>query len=255
MLAATDRPAFRTGFGPMPAGFDHVPFGNMNALRAAMGPHVAAVMIETVQGEGGAKQVPDHYLAEARAAADEFGALLIADEVQAGIGRTGHLFSFEASGVQPDIVALAKGLAGGFPVGAVIASAAVGSAMTPGTHGSTFGGNPLAMAAAAVVLEVLTEDGFMQDVRDRAAYLDAALNGLHNAFPAAISEIRGRGFLRGICLADHIDVMALVAALRDDHVLCVPAAENTLRLLPPLIISRDEIDILMAALHRKLNAA
>jgi acetylornithine/N-succinyldiaminopimelate aminotransferase len=255
MLAATDRPAFRTGFGPMPAGFDHVPFGNMNALRAAMGPHVAAVMIETVQGEGGAKQVPDHYLADARAAADEFGALLIADEVQAGIGRTGHLFSFEASGVQPDIVALAKGLAGGFPVGAVIASAAVGSAMTPGTHGSTFGGNPLAMAAAAVVLEVLTEDGFMQSLRDRAAYLDAALNGLHNAFPAAISEIRGRGFLRGICLADHIDVMALVAALRDDHVLCVPAAENTLRLLPPLIISRDEIDILMAALHRKLNAA
>ena len=255
MLAATDRPAFRTGFGPMPAGFAHVPFGNMNALRAAMGPHVAAVMIESVQGEGGAKQVPDDYLADARAAADEFGALLIADEVQAGIGRTGHLFSFEQSGIKPDIVALAKGLAGGFPVGAVIASQAVGAAMTPGTHGSTFGGNPLAMAAAAVVLDVLTEDGFMQDVRARAAYLDAALTDLQSAFPAAIREIRGRGFLRGICLAEGVDLMALVAALRDDHLLCVPAAENTLRLLPPLIISRDEIDILIAALHRQLGAA
>ena len=253
MLAATDRPTFRTGFGPMPAGFAHVPFGNMNALRAAMGPHVAAVMIETVQGEGGAKQVPDNYLADARAAADEFGALLIADEVQAGIGRTGHLFSFEPSGIKPDIVALAKGLAGGFPIGAVIASTAVGSAMTPGTHGSTFGGNPLAMAAATAVLEVLTEDGFMEDVRKRAAYLDSALKNLQSAFPAAISDIRGRGFLRGICLAKGVDLMALVSALRSEHVLCVPAAENTLRLLPPLIISREEIDILMAALYRQLG--
>jgi acetylornithine/N-succinyldiaminopimelate aminotransferase len=127
--------------------------------------------------------------------------------------------------------------------------------MTPGTHGSTFGGNPLAMAAAAVVLDVLTEDGFMQDVRDRAAYLESALTNLQSAFPAAISEIRGRGFLRGICLAEGVDLMALVSALRGDHVLCVPAAENTLRLLPPLIISREEIDILMAALHRQLGAA
>ncbi len=255
MLAATDRPTFRTGFGPMPAGFAHVPFGNINALHAAMGPHVAAVMIESVQGEGGAKQVPDNYLSDARDAADEFGALLIADEVQAGIGRTGHLFSFEPSGIKPDIVALAKGLAGGFPVGAVIASAAVGSTMTPGTHGSTFGGNPLAMAAAEAVLDVLTEDGFMQDVRERAAYLDAALTNLQSEFPALISEIRGRGFLRGICLAEGVDLTGFVTALREDHVLGVPAAENTLRLLPPLIISREEIDILVATLNRQLSAA
>ena len=255
MLAATDRPAFRTGFGPMPAGFTHVPFGNMNALRAAMGPHVAAVMIEPVQGEGGAKEVPDNYLADARDAADEFGALLIADEVQAGIGRTGHLFSFEPSGIKPDIVALAKGLAGGFPVGAVIASEAVGSAMTPGTHGSTFGGNPLAMAATAAVLDVLTEDGFMEDVRERASYLGSALTNLQSEFPAAISEIRGRGFLRGICLAADVDLTGFVTALRDDHVLGVPAAENTLRLLPPLIISREEIDILVTTLYRQLSAA
>ena len=165
------------------------------------------------------------------------------------------MFSFEPSGIKPDIVALAKGLAGGFPIGAVIASAAVGSAMTPGTHGSTFGGNPLAMAAATVVLDVLTEDGFMQDVRERAAYLESALINLQSAFPVAINEIRGRGFLRGICFAEGVDLMALVSALRGDHVLCVPAAENTLRLLPPLIISREEIDILMAALFRQLSAA
>ena len=186
MLAATDRPAFRTGFGPMPAGFAHVPFGNMNALRTAMGPHVAAVMIESVQGEGGAKQVPDNYLAGARAAADEFGALLIADEVQAGIGRTGHLFSFEPSGIKPDIIAMAKGLAGGFPIGAVIATEAVGSAMTPGSHGSTFGGNPLAMQAACAVLDVLDAD-FLADMRSRSAMLFAELDGLkqkHRSFTA-----------------------------------------------------------------------
>ena len=248
MLAATDRPAFRTGFGPMPAGFDHVPFGNLNALRDAMGDHVAAIMVETVQGEGGAKQVPDDYLAGVRAAADEFGALMIADEVQAGIGRTGTLFSYEDSGVQPDIVALAKGLGGGFPIGAVIASKAVGDAMTPGTHGSTFGGNPLAMAAAQAVLETITEDGFMAGIQLSMAYLDTALLQLHNAFPAVITELRGRGFLRGIRLGDGVDLMAVVSQLRADHILVVPAAENTLRLLPPLIITADEIDYLMRGL-------
>jgi len=243
MLAATDRPAFRVGFGPMPAGFDHVPFGNLNALRDKMGSHVAAIMVETVQGEGGARQVPEGYLAGVRAAADEFGALVIADEVQAGIGRTGYLFSYEPAGIKPDIVALAKGLAGGFPVGAVIASKAVGNAMTPGTHGSTFGGNPLAMAAAAAVLDVVACDGFLADVRERSAYLDAALVGLWKAFPEHIAELRGRGLMRGIKLAAGIDVGMVVGRVRDQHVLTVPAAENTLRLLPPLIISRDEIDL------------
>ena len=253
MLAATDRPLFRTGFGPMPAGFDHVPFGNLNKLRDAMGPHVAAVMVESVQGEGGAKQVPDGYLQGVRAAANEFGALVIADEVQAGIGRTGRLFSYEDSEIKPDIVALAKGLAGGFPIGAVITSKVVGDAMTPGTHGSTFGGNPLAMAAARVVLEVLSEDGFLEDVRARAVHLDHALLGLQEHFPAAIAECRGRGFLRGIRLDETIDLAAFVKTLRDDHLLCVPAAENTLRLLPPLTISKDEIDLAVAKIAAALN--
>jgi acetylornithine/N-succinyldiaminopimelate aminotransferase len=238
----------------MPAGFDHVSFGNLNALRAALGPHVAAVMVESVQGEGGAKQVPDGYLAGVREAADEFGALVIADEVQAGIGRTGRLFSYEDTGIKPDIVALAKGLAGGFPIGAVIASKAVGAAMTPGTHGSTFGGNPLAMAAAKAVLEILGEEGFLADVRERAAYLDMALQQLQTRFPAMIEALRGRGFLRGIRLHDSVDLAALVNRLRDDHLLAVPAADNTLRLLPPLTIHRDEIDLAIAKLVAALTA-
>ena len=253
MLAATDRPSFRTGFGPMPAGFEHVPFGDLNAIRDALGPHVAAVMVESVQGEGGAKRVPDGYLLGVRAAADEYGALVIADEVQAGIGRTGRLFSYEDSEIKPDIVALAKGLAGGFPIGAVITSKLVGDAMKPGTHGSTFGGNPLAMAAAQVVLEVLSEEGFLADVRARAVYLDDALLGLQGQFPAAIAECRGRGFLRGIRLDEKIDLSAFVKTLRDDNLLCVPAAENTLRLLPPLTISKDEIDLAVAKIAAVLT--
>jgi acetylornithine/N-succinyldiaminopimelate aminotransferase len=252
MLAATDRPAFRTGFGPMPGGFEHVSFGNLNALRDAMGPHVAAVMIEAVQGEGGARHVPEGYIEGVRAAADEYGALVIADEVQAGIGRTGTLFSFDAYGVKPDIIALAKGLGGGFPVGAVIASDAVGNAMTPGTHGSTFGGNPLAMAAAEVVLETLSAPGFMETVRRRAAILGDGLEALASKYPAKISEIRGRGFLRGIRFDDQLEVGGIVVQLRANKMLAVPAAENTLRLLPPLVISEQEIAIALDLLDAVL---
>ena len=252
MLAATDKPAFRAGFGPMPDGFEHVAFGNLNALRDALGPHVAAVMIEPVQGEGGARHVPEGYMEGVRAAADEFGALVIADEVQAGIGRTGTLFSFESYGVTPDIIALAKGLGGGFPVGAVIASKTVGDAMTPGTHGSTFGGNPLAMAAAEVILETLSEPGFMADVRRRADLLEKGLLALASQYPDKIAEVRGRGFLRGVRLDESCEVGPLVAALRERGMLSVPAADNTLRLLPPLVISDEEISIAIDHLAQAL---
>ena len=252
MLAATDKPAFRTGFGPMPDGFEHVAFGNLNALRDALGPHVAAVMIEPVQGEGGARHVPEGYMEGVRAAADEFGALVIADEVQAGIGRTGTLFSFESYGATPDIIALAKGLGGGFPVGAVIASKTVGDAMTPGTHGSTFGGNPLAMAAAEVILETLSEPGFMADVRRRADLLEKGLLALASQYPDKIAEVRGRGFLRGMRLDESCEVGPLVAALRERGMLSVPAADNTLRLLPPLVISDKEISIAIDHLAQAL---
>ena len=252
MLAATDKPAFRKGFGPMPDGFEHVAFGNLNALRDALGPHVAAVMIEPVQGEGGARHVPEGYMEGVRAAADEFGALVIADEVQAGIGRTGTLFSFESYGVTPDIIALAKGLGGGFPVGAVIASKTVGDAMTPGTHGSTFGGNPLAMAAAEVILETLSEPGFMADVRRRADLLEKGLLALASRHPDKIAEVRGRGFLRGVRLDESCEVGSLVVALRERGMLSVPAADNTLRLLPPLVISDEEILIAIDHLAQAL---
>ena len=241
MLAATDKQANRTGFGPMPEGFEHVTFGNLNALPDALGPHVAAIMIEPVQGEGGARDTHDDYLRGVRAAADEFGTLVIADEVQSGIGRTGTLFAYETSGIRPDIIAVAKGLGGGFPVGAVIASAEVGNAMTPGTHGSTFAGNPLAMAVAEAVLDALTADGFLDDVKRRATLLEAALQKIADRHPDRIVEIRGRGFLRGVRLAPSFDAGAIVAQMRDHHLLTAPAGENTVRFLPPLIISEDEI--------------
>ena len=252
MLAATDKPVFRDGFGPMPDGFEHVAFGDLNDLRSALGPHVAAIMIEPVQGEGGARHVPEGYLKAVRAAADEFGVLLIADEVQAGIGRTGTLFSFESYGVTPDIIALAKGLGGGFPVGAVVANETVSNAMKPGTHGSTFGGNPLAMAAAEVILDTLSTPGFMADIRRRADLLEEGLLALAMNHPDKIVEIRGRGFLRGVQLGAAQDVGKIVAALRERRMLTVSAADNTLRLLPPLVISDEEIAIAIKLLTQVL---
>ena len=253
MLAATDKPANRTGFGPMPDGFEHVAFGNLNALRDRMGPHVAAVMIEPVQGEGGARDAQDEYLAGVRAAADEFGALVIADEVQCGIGRTGTLFAYETSGIRPDIIAVAKGLGGGFPVGAVIASEAVGNAMTPGTHGSTFAGNPLAMAVAEVVLDELGAPGFLEDVRRRAGIMRDSLQAVADRYEGAVVELRGRGFLCWMRLADALAAGDAVAAMREENLLTVPAGENTVRFLPPLVISEEEIALAAETFERVLG--
>jgi len=253
MLAATDKPANRTGFGPMPDGFEHVAFGNLNALRDRMGPHVAAVMMEPVQGEGGARDAQDEYLAGVRAAADEFGALVIADEVQCGIGRTGTLFAYETSGIRPDIIAVAKGLGGGFPVGAVIASEAVGNAMTPGTHGSTFAGNPLAMAVAEVVLDELGAPGFLEDVRRRAGIMRDSLQAVADRYEGAVVELRGRGFLCGVRLADALPAGDAVVAMRAENLLAVPAGENTVRFLPPLVISEEEIALAAETFERVLG--
>ena len=253
MLAATDKPANRTGFGPMPDGFEHVAFGNLNALRDRMGSHVAAVMIEPVQGEGGARDAQDEYLAGVRAAADGFGALVIADEVQCGIGRTGTLFAYETSGIRPDIIAVAKGLGGGFPVGAVIASEAVGNAMTPGTHGSTFAGNPLAMAVAEVVLDELGATSFLEDVRRRAGIMRDSLQAVADRYEGAVVELRGRGFLCGVRLADALLAGDAVAAMREENLLTVPAGENTVRFLPPLVISEEEIALAVETFERVLG--
>jgi acetylornithine/N-succinyldiaminopimelate aminotransferase len=248
MLSATANPAYREGFGPSVAGFEHVAFGNLNELRNAMNQSIAAIMIEPVQGEGGANAAPDGYLQGLRDAADEFGALVIADEVQTGMGRTGTLFAYQQSGIQPDIVALAKGLGGGIPVGAVIAREDIGLAMGPGSHGSTFGGNPLAMAVANSVLDVLEEDGFMRHVQQISAYLLSRLTEIAGTYPKLINEIKGLGLLRGIGLNERLPAAELSAMLRAKMVLTVPAGLNTLRILPPLIITHSEVDILCDAL-------
>ena len=254
MLAATDRPAFRVGFGPLASGFTHVPFGNLNRLRDAMDEHVAAIFIEPVQGEGGANAAPEGYLAGIRQAADDFGALVIADEIQCGMGRTGTLFAYEQAGIRPDIIAMAKGLGGGFPMGAIIARKEIGAAMGPGSHGTTFGGNPLAVAAGNAVMDVMEEAGFFETLGRRIAQSDQALGDLAQAFPDKINEIRGLGFLRGIQLKNPYEASALNSLLRDHHLLAVPAADNVLRLLPPLTITEAEIDQIFAILHKALKA-
>ena len=241
MLAATDKELFREGFGPMPDGFSHAPFGNLNALRDMMSEDVAAIMVEPVQGEGGARAAPDGYLDGLAEAAQEYGTLVIADEVQCGLGRTGKFFAFQHSTVQPDIVVLAKGLGGGMPIGAVITRADIGEAMGPGSHGSTFGGNPLATACGNAVLDGLEQEGFIEGVQHKIGLLDTVMMRLHRQFQGMILEVRGAGFLRGLRLHDDVPAGEVTAALRARHLLVVPAADNVLRLLPPLTITEDEI--------------
>ena len=253
MLSATANPAYREGFGPSVAGFEHVVFGDLKELRNAVNESTAAIMIEPVQGEGGANAAPDGYLHGLREVADEYGALVIADEVQTGMGRTGSFFAYQQSGIQPDIVALAKGLGGGIPVGAVVAKKDIGEAMGPGSHGSTFGGNPLAMAVANAVFDVLEEDGFMQHVQNISAYLASRLTEIAGNYPGLINQIKGLGLIRGIGLNDCLAASELSAMLRDKLVLTVPAGLNTLRILPPLIITHSEVDMLCDALGACLS--
>ena len=253
MLAATDRPIFREGFGPVAMGFEHVPFGNLNSLRDAMSEEIAAIFIEPIQGEGGANAAPDGYLEGVRAAADEFGALVIADEIQCGMGRSGSLFAFQRSGIEPDIVALAKGLGGGFPVGAIIARKEIGEAMGPGSHGTTFGGNPLAMAAGNAVMDILEEEGFFDELAMRINQLDEGLAAIYEQFSDKIIEIRGAGLLRGIRLAEAYPAGELNTALRERHMLCVPASDNVLRLLPALTISQTDMAKAISILQDALS--
>ncbi len=239
-LSAGDSEKYREGFGPRPGGFSHVAFGNLNEARAAMTDRTAAILVEPIQGEGGVNPASADYLAGLREVADEFGALLVFDEVQCGMGRTGHLFAYQMYGVAPDIMGLAKGLGGGFPVGAVLATEAAASGMVPGTHGSTFGGNPLAMAAANAVLDAMLEPGFLDSVRDRGARLREGLEGVAARHPRAVASVRGVGLMLGIeCVGGNLDAMA---ALREAGLLSVVAGGNIVRLLPPLTVSDDEID-------------
>ena len=253
MLAANDRPLFREGFGPSAQGFTHVELGNIESLKKLIGRHVAAILVEPVQGEGGARKAPDGYLKLLKDIALENGSLLISDEVQIGMGRSGTLFAYQQEEIEPDIIALAKGLGGGFPVGAVMAKAEVGDAMVPGTHGSTFGGNPLAMRSANAVLDLLLEDGFLQSLRDTIRYFDNKMDELILNDKSNFSVIvrkKGSGMLRGFELNENYTAADFGNIAREKGLLLVGAAENTIRLLPPLNTSKEEINMAFELLNQ-----
>jgi len=249
-IAAGGQEKHLKGFEPAVDGFDHVPYGNLNALRAAIGPETAAIVVEPVQGEGGIIPGDPDYLRRLRAAADEFGLLLVFDEVQTGMGRTGRLFAHQHLGIVPDVMALAKGLGGGFPVGACLATAAAAQGMVAGTHGSTFGGNPLAMAAAEAVLDVMLEPAFLPEVARVAAILRAGLERVCAPHPQVVAEVRGLGLMLGMkCRIPNTELSARLLA---NGLLTVGAGDNVVRLVPPLIIGESEIEEALGIVSRTL---
>jgi len=249
MIAAGNNKKYLDGFGQKADGFDQVPLNDLAAVRAAITPETAAIMVEPIQGEGGIRVVPTETLRALRQICDEQGLLLVLDEVQSGMGRTGRLFAYEWSGITPDIMALAKGLGGGFPVGAVLATKDAASGAAPGTHGTTFGGNLLAMAAGNAVLDVMLAPGFFDDLQQRALKLRQQLAMLTDRHPSVIEEVRGQGFLLAVKL--RVPNTELVNGLLEQQMVSVGAADNTVRLLPSLLVSDAEIAEAIA----KLDAA
>ena len=238
-LAAGGQEKYLEGFGPKAQGFLQVPFDDEKALRSAIGEKTAALLIEPIQGESGLRPVPKEFMQLLRRICDENGLLFIVDEVQTGMGRTGKLFAYQWSGIEPDIMALAKGLGGGFPIGACLATKDAAKGMTPGTHGSTFGGNLLAMAAANAVLDVMLADGFLDHVNAMANLFKQGLASIIDRFPDVVESIRGVGLLTGLkCVVKNTEV---IAAMRDEKLLGVGAGNNVIRLLPPLTVTEDEI--------------
>jgi acetylornithine/N-succinyldiaminopimelate aminotransferase len=252
-ISAAGQEKLLKGFGPPVEGFDHVPFGDLDAVRAAIGPETAGILLEPIQGEGGIRAFSNEQLRELRQIADDAGILLIFDEVQCGMGRTGKLFAYEWSGIAPDIMAAAKGIGGGFPLGAILASEKAAGAMTAGSHGTTYGGNPLAMAVGNAVLDIVLADGFLEHVRQVASQMRQGLEGLKDAHPDLIEEVRGAGLMLGLKLR-RSEPAALIDALRAEHMLAVGAGDNVVRLLPPLVISEDEISEALARLDKACAA-
>lgn len=239
-IAAGANDAHRAGFGPPVDGFDHVAFGNMNEVRAAVTAETAGIMIEPVQGEGGIRPADPQFLKDLRALCDEQGLLLMFDEVQTGIGRTGKLWAHEWSGVTPDVMSSAKALGGGFPVGACLATEEAAKGIVPGTHGSTFGGNPLAAACANAVLDVVLEKGFLEHVREMGNLIAVELSAVAGRHPGVLESIRGAGMMWGMkCVVPNMD---LVGKAFDKGLLTVPAGENVVRFLPPLIIEESHVN-------------
>ena len=240
------------GFGPMPGGFDHVSFDDPEAVVAAISDETAAVLLEPIQGEGGIRPFSREVLRAIRALCDQNGILLILDEVQTGIGRTGTLFAHEQAGIQPDIMAVAKGIGGGFPLGVCLATRNAARGMTAGTHGSTFGGNPLAAAVGNAVLDQVLAKGFLEDVQRKAGALRQGLGALPDAHPEIVEGVRGEGLLIGIKC--RVPVAPLVGNCLEERLLVVPAGDNTIRLLPPLNVAGDEIRAACDALGRAFRA-
>lgn len=260
-IAAAGSEKLTRGFGPLLPGFVQLPWGDHDALAEAAGrPDVGAILIEPVQGEGGIRPLPDQCLKGLRDLCDEHGLLLILDEVQCGMGRTGRLFAHEWAGIRPDIMMVAKGIGGGYPIGALLATEQAARGMTAGTHGSTYGGNPLGCAVGCAVMDEITKPGFLDEVNAKAGYLRQRLEGLVAAHPDIFEGVRGAGLMLGLkCKATNTDV---VAAGYDAHILTVPAGDNVVRVLPALTISEEEIaegvarlDAAAMALSRKIAAA
>ena len=229
------------GFGPKADGFDHFNYGDHKGLEKAITSRTAAIMVETIMGEGGIKVIPDYCLKGLRKLCNKKNILLILDEVQCGVGRSGKFFAFEHAKIKPDIVPIAKGIGGGFPIGAVLVNKKVASGMKPGTHGSTFGGNPLAMSAGNAVMDVIFKKGFLSNVTKNGKYFLNKLNNLREKYPKIIKEVRGKGLLLGLCL--YKDQTTFIKKLLDNQLLTVKASENVVRLLPPLNVTKQEINL------------
>jgi len=239
-LFAANNPKHTEGFGPKVDGFDQVPFADHEAIKKAINKNTAAILLETIQGEGGIKVVPDVCLKGLREICDKHNLLLILDEVQCGVGRTGDFFAFEKSGIVPDIVPIAKGIGGGFPLGVCLATKQVSVGMTPGTHGSTFGGNPLAMSVGNAVLDIIFSKDFLENVKKKGKYFDQGLNKMKDKYPTIISEIRGTGLIKGLKML--VDNTEFIKKLMKHKMLAIKAEENVTRLFPPLIVNNKELD-------------
>ncbi|HIQ36425.1 MAG TPA: aspartate aminotransferase family protein [Desulfocapsa sulfexigens] len=254
-IAATGQPRFREGFEPMPEGFSHAPFGNLNVLEAIITNQTCAILCEPLQGEGGVRPLDVEYLKGVADLCKKHDLLLIFDEIQTGIGRTGTFFAYEQLGIVPDIMTIAKALGNGMPIGAMLTRKEIAASLVPGTHGSTFGGNPVAAAAAVATLKVILEDGFLDSVKEKGKYLQAGLEDLAARFPAHASGARGMGLIRGLVLTEKgIEHGAdMVNKLFAKGILINFAGNAVLRFLPPLIITREEIDRLLTVLGEVLT--
>ena len=247
-LAATGNAKYLEGFGPVVEGFDQVPFNNMNAVRNAIGPATAGIIVEPIQGEGGVRPADMQFLRDLRAVCDEYGIILGMDEVQSGMGRTGKLFAHEWAGITPDVMSAAKGIGGGFPLGAVLAKEQFAKALKPGTHGTTFGGNPLACAAGNAVLDVILAPGFLEGVERKGRKLRAEMDKIAREFPQVFEDARGMGLLQGLkCVLPQGEVQAACVA---EGLMAITAGENVLRLAPPLVVTDADLDEAVAMLRR-----